>query len=564
MCEKEKILILSVGGSPEPLIYSINDYQPDKIVFVHTPETKHYCAQILNKICWDKENEFDSNLSALVNLFQDEYELFKTDNNIDTYLKFNQVKTLSYYGELTDFISNNIPDILETSDLSDENVYVTEISDAEDLEISFDISQKVISKFNDSEKYEVFVDFTGGTKPMVSGMVLSVIEGDYSNFMLCYVGSIDGESRDKIGAGTVQSGKEFIKKQINPYQSRAITDFKRGINFFNQYQFEGAELNFKNANKNFKSIIKNRDSQLCSDESSKVKGGDLSKNHISNVDIETIKNNRSLALLCIDLVEFYNKWDLFNDYFGQNTLLSKKIAEIIEKIEKDDYLLNLFEGTDFYNQIKSNNEFLKIKIDDKDLSLRLKFYLADLMNNACRRYKEGKYNDAVARLYRANELISQILLFKHDLYFNDIIVDGKKFILSIEKILANVSKYNHKEAEGIIERNFRASKEERAKFQSLYAKNYDISGELILGNDQNYDLLECFGFKKTKEFENLNISLKSRNTSILAHGLNPIKKNTAKKLYKNTLAYACGFFPDLEDFMEMGKFPKLDSNIIRK
>ncbi|WP_298534912.1 hypothetical protein [uncultured Methanobrevibacter sp.] len=557
MSNKEKILILSVGGSPEPLIYSINDYQPDRIVFVHTPETLHYCGEILDSIDWDKGEKFITGLSILEKSYNEEYELFKANNNIETYLDFNQVKNLPSYDNMVNFLTEQFSDILEISDLNDERIFLTEISDAEDLEISFDISQKVISKFDDADKYEVFVDFTGGTKPMVSGMVLSVIEGDYSNFMLCYVGSIDDESRNKIGVGNVQSGKEFIKRQINPYQSRAITEFKRGINFFNQYQFEGAELNFKNANKNFKSIIKNKESQ--------EEMGDVSvSNHISNVDVETIKNNRSLALRCIEFVEFYNKWDLFNDEFGRNTLLSQKIEEIIEKIENSDYLINLFEGTDFYNQIKLNHEFLKIKIENEDLSLRLKFYLADLLNNSCRRYKEGKYNDAVARLYRANELISQIKLFEKDLYFDEKIRNDLEFILSIDKILANVGKYNYIDAENIIKRNFRASKEEREKFKALYGKNYDIHGELKLANDQNYDLLEVFGFEKTKEFEKFNCSLKSRNTSILAHGLNPIKKNTAKKLYNNTLEYASGFFPDLEDIMEMGKFPKLDSNIIRK
>lgn len=558
MSEKEKILILSVGGSPEPLIYSIKDYQPDKIVFIHSPETLHYCALILNDVDWKKELGFEKNLSILVNSFNQEEASFKNKNNINTYLKFDQVKTLPSYEKIVDFLSQNIPDILEISDFTNENVYMTEINDAEDLEISFDISQKVISKFSSSDKYEVFVDFTGGTKPMVSGMVLSVIEGDYSNFMLCYVGTKDSDGRNKGGVGNVEDGKEFIKRQINPYQSRAITEFKRGINFFNEYHFEVAELNFRNANKNFKSIIKNL-------ENNHLEISDYHQNSkISNVDVETIKNNRSLALLCVDLVEFYNKWDLFNDDFGSNTSMTDRIEFIINKIEENNYLNNLFNGTEFYNQLELNKKFLKLKIEDDDLKRRLKFYLADLINNACRRYKEGKYNDSVARLYRANELISQIKLFENDLYFEEKILEDMEFILSIDKIRSNVGRYNFIDAEKIIIRNFRASKEVKNKFKSLYGVPYDIYGELKLANDQNYDLLEKFGFEKTKKFEDLNSSLKSRNTSILAHGLNPIKKNTAKKLYKNTLNYAIDFFPDLNDIMEMGKFPKIDSNIIRK
>lgn len=556
--EKEKILILSVGGSPEPLTFSINDYQPDKIVFVHTPETLHYCALILNEIEWIKKDEIPKDIPSLVNAFQEEYDSFKVENNIDTSLKFNQIKSLSNYEGISNYITDNISDIFKTMNIDKESIFITEISDAEDLEISFDVSQKVISKFSDADKYDVFVDFTGGTKPMVSGMVLSVIEGDYSNFMLCYVGSKDDESRNGDGAGTVQTGKEFIKKQINPYQSRAITEFKRGINFFNEYQFEAAVLNFRNANKNFKSIINN-----LTKETSKNLGTDKNSK-ISNVDVETIKNNRKLALRCVDLVEFYNKWDLFNDDFGGNTSLTERIDYIINQIEENDYVKSIFKDTEFYNQLELNMKFLKIKIEDDDLKTRLKFYLADLMNNAYRRYKEGKYNDSVARLYRANELISQILLFEEDLYFEDKIRDDKEFILSIEKILSNVGRYNFKEAELIVKRNFKTTAEERNEFKRLYNKSYDIYGELKLANDRNYDLLETFGFEKTEEFEKFNKSLKSRNTSILAHGLNPIKKNTAKKLYKGTLEYADSIFPDLIEIMEMGKFPKLDSDIIRK
>ena len=556
--EKEKILILSVGGSPEPLTFSINDYQPDKIVFVHTPETLHYCALILNEIEWIKKDEIPKDIPSLVNAFQEEYDSFKVENNIDTSLKFNQIKSLSNYEGISNYITDNISDIFKTIDIDKESIFITEISDAEDLEISFDVSQKVISKFSDADKYDVFVDFTGGTKPMVSGMVLSVIEGDYSNFMLCYVGSKDDESRNGDGAGTVQTGKEFIKNQINPYQSRAITEFKRGINFFNEYQFEAAVLNFRNANKNFKSIINN-----LTKETSENLGTDKNSK-ISNVDVETIKNNRKLALRCVDLVEFYNKWDLFNDDFGGNTSLTERIDYIINQIEENDYVKSIFKDTEFYNQLELNMKFLKIKIEDDDLKTRLKFYLVDLMNNACRRYKEGKYNDSVARLYRANELISQILLFEEDLYFEDKIRDDKEFILSIEKILSNVGRYNFKEAELIVKRNFKTTAEERNEFKRLYNKSYDIYGELKLANDRNYDLLETFGFEKTEEFEKFNKSLKSRNTSILAHGLNPIKKSTAKKLYKGTLEYADSIFPDLIEIMEMGKFPKLDSDIIRK
>ena len=54
---KEKILILSVGGSEEPLIFSINTFKPDKVVFLHSTATLYQCGKILEKIQWKNNDE---------------------------------------------------------------------------------------------------------------------------------------------------------------------------------------------------------------------------------------------------------------------------------------------------------------------------------------------------------------------------------------------------------------------------------------------------------------------------------------------------------------------------
>lgn len=59
------------------------------------------------------------------------------------------------------------------------------------------------------------------------------------------------------------------------------------------------------------------------------------------------------------------------------------------------------------------------KIEDKYSG----FLLADLLVNAERRATEGKYDDAVARLYRAVELIAQLLLSKRGIDTSNVEVE---------------------------------------------------------------------------------------------------------------------------------------------
>ena len=553
MSEKEKILILSVGGSPEPLIYSINEFKPDKIVFMHSPQTLYEIGNVLYKVDWDNYFPYKDDLNELVKAYNKEYNEFKENYNKSKecndklkYLEFEQIKELDYYEKLLNFLKINLSDILLEEDICNDIIFAAEIPDAEILDESFITSQKVFSKFVDVDKYEVKVDFTGGTKPMVSGIVLAVIEGNFPNFKFSYVGSKDSESRNKNGVGIVKDGSEITKMQINPYKKYAITEFKRGINFFNNYQFEAAKLNFEEAEKSLKEEL--------SDKS---------------------KYNRNLASICLELVDFYHKWDVFDEKKSKKNNLFKGLKIILLKIEKDTAIYDAFLESDFYNQVLSNYEFLSLKfrgieLDEEEspekskMKNRIKYYLPDLLNNAYRRIEEGKYDDAVARLYRANELIAQINLTNYDLMLDKHLKE-KKFSISIEKILYHAkNRSNYRNIENFIQKHSEwVPYEEMQRFRVLYGKPYDIYGTLRLGNDLSYELLEMFDFKNSNKFETLNQNLKGRNTSILAHGLEPIRKKYATDLYYSTLDYAKDFFPDLEELMEKSKFPKLKTEIIR-
>ena len=452
----ENILILSVGGSPEPLIFSINKFNPDRIIFLHTPQTFKEIDKII------KETKYSKNIASF------------------------------------------------------------EITDPESLDESFAVSKKVFSSFSDSNSYEVTVDFTGGTKPMVSGIVLAVVEGNYSNFKFSYVGSKDSESRNKNGVGIVKDGSEITKMQINPYKKYAITEFKRGKSFFNSYQFEAARENFTCAKRR----------------------------------LEHDENQVNLAVIYRKLVKFYQIWDKFYDKKSRSLDLYDYLTDINNKIKGNKYNYDSFNGTDFYIQLNNNLKFLSLKMrgvemEDEDnsesalLKNRIKYYLPDLINNARRRIDEAKYDDAVARLYRVNELIAQIKLCEYDLILENRLQAQKEFVISVDKIKQKARGQTNETAIGaFIERN--SNKKDLNK------------GILRLSNDRSYELLEFFDFEKEEKFDELNTALKVRNNSILAHGLNPISEEKAIALFEKTVVYASSYFEDLEDLMELAKFPKFE------
>jgi len=87
------------------------------------------------------------------------------------------------------------------------------------------------------------------------------------------------------------------------------------------------------------------------------------------------------------LASSYSCWDKFNH---------KDALEFLRK--HDNSLLNIEKNKKFLLEMERNSY--------KDQKL----LIADLLNNAERRFEEGKYDDAVARLYRTMELIAQYRL----------------------------------------------------------------------------------------------------------------------------------------------------------
>lgn len=439
----QKALVLSVGGSSEPLIYSIKTYKPDFIYFLHSKDTREHVDITL------KEFDYDSSQYLL-----------------------------------------------------------KELKNPQSLEESFSKSREIISSLK--KDYDVHVDFTGGTKPMVAGLVLAAIgeECKYS-----YVGSNKGrEGRDKDGVGVVVNGFEEIISQKDPYDLYAVVEFNRGMDFFNKYQFTAAKSNFSAA------------SEKLEDE-----------------------NLKELANLYVNLVELYDVWDKFNNLIADKKTLNRYLEnQILKKINDSENIRNTLkdEAPGFLSQIEANIEFLKLKISRKGaINLKnVKYYLPDLLNNASRRIEEGKYDDAVARLYRATELIAQTGLAKEGFIELGRLKSWKIFYIDLNAVeqcdneevidyVKSLNEYIYRESNTGIGIPLRKSFILLDKFNCDYATDYL--------NDSDFS-------KK----------LSNRNNSILAHGLNPISKEDAENLFESVLKYSIGVFPEIEKYMEMAKFPK--------
>ncbi|MGC8937190.1 MAG: TIGR02710 family CRISPR-associated CARF protein [Candidatus Methanomethylicaceae archaeon] len=152
------------------------------------------------------------------------------------------------------------------------------------------------------------------------------------------------------------------------------------------------------------------------------------------------------------------------------------------------------------------------------------YFVADLINNATRRGdEEQKYDDAVARLYRTTELLAQYRVRK---------------ICGVEPSEADPSKI---------------------PAELIEKWREDTSKPLKLGLHKCYELLFYKGDVLGKEYKNderLRDLLSKRNRSILAHGFEPVDKETYIELRDKVLKMATITIADLESLLKDSRFVK--------
>ena len=488
MHEEKRIIVFSVGGTKEPIVFAINQYNPCHVYFIHSEKSKKEFENIVEDTNNTYYYEFVEDDKRISNFNSSTKFDFSYDENI----KVNQ-RHIEY--EYSNYL----------------------LKDYEDVDKAYNLSKDVLKDVKNfisksEDKFEVIVDITGGTKAMSSGLSLAAVAGDYKDFKINYVGGVD---RTKSGVGIVKENMEINKLIANPASTNAIFEMNRGKNFFNKYNFDAAYENFAQV-----------------------------------VELE----NNDLAKLYMDLVVFYDRWDKFELTIEDNGEdLYFYLSDLIEKINLDDGFA-AFKETQFFKQMLNNLDFLSYKIrglepnqpkslNYKKLIDKIEYYIPDLLANAKRRIDEGKYDDAVARLYRLNELISQKELIKY--VDKNELNEKHKFLFNVERMKNTIRKGNIKGpgADAVLKLKGNAGKDNKYnKFEGIANK---------------YDFLHDIGIIKNKSYKKIIRKLNDRNDSILAHGLNPVN-DAAEVLYRETYEFTKDFVDDLDNLVKLAEFPKFE------
>ena len=232
----------------------------------------------------------------------------------------------------------------------------------------------------------------------------------------------------------------------------------------------------------------------------------------------------------------------FNSYrFGE---AMKYLAQIVASDEKQTYneLVRAYDCWDKFEHERAFDSLKEIKREygaNKEFLAKLlkadrkgPYLIVDLLNNAKRRIEEGKYDDAVARLYRIMELIAQHIL------------ETRYGIDS-----SNVDTWQLKSS-GKLEK----------KTIEKYEVLRDEDGKIKLPLKRDYELLRDLGDELGKRFvedKQIQDLLTKRNNSILAHGIMPVKRGETERMFEAVKGYVELVIPDAGSLMEKSAFPKL-------
>jgi len=347
---------------------------------------------------------------------------------------------------------------------------IINIKDSDDFNESFYKISRQVDSYKDCE---VIIDYTSGSKAMT--MAASIVATQKMKKLIF----VDGPKNEK---GNIIHGKEELKIQnLENVQDKVKLDKFKDL--FNNNRFEAAHNEVYNLN-----MAKNED-----------------------------KNSEIKILNYLFLSKTYAFWDKFNH-------------DLAGKFFKTGYYQTFGSMKD---QLKRNNKALNIINDSNNTNLKYLYILASMINNAKRRCGENKFDDAIARLYRALELISQIDLYRYGLNTSDINP------MNIKKISP--------EAYNFI-------------FPKLIS---DYQGKCTTrGLDNNYVLIHMLNhydevgiYYKENRTKIMRI-ISHRNNSILAHGL----KNKTIKDYKAfeeiVIELALKLDENMVEYLKDTKFPK--------
>ena len=367
-----------------------------------------------------------------------------------------------------------VPNLSQTLNLSSEEYQCRRVQDENDVEkctLDFIAAIQDLKKRGFNPK-DIVADFTSGTKAMSAALVTAGLEEALRE--LSYIAGERGEG------GRVVSGTERAIS-LAPNRLRVRRIMEQAITEFNAVRFDTslAMLN------QIKELIR-----------------------LQSV-LQTVDTLRALAL-------GYCAWDQF-DY---------KLA----LSELDGLTGNaLLPEWGLKSKLERHKRFLH-RVKNSDYGVER---ATDLWNSAERRKVEGRFDDAVARLYRLIEYIAQVRLFcdHNGLKTGDLDIS-------------------------LLPESLRASYKEKA----------GRSGKIELGLYESYKLLKVLDndlghlfITKYDETEELKKVLGLRNQSILAHGFGPLSQNGCETAQASVRSLMDQAFQNWEGTARESDFPQLNA-----
>jgi CRISPR-associated protein (TIGR02710 family) len=207
------------------------------------------------------------------------------------------------------------------------------------------------------------------------------------------------------------------------------------------------------------------------------------------------------------LIKGMHYWDLFNHESAVEELKQSGLT-----VDKQIYCLE---------SLKQERITCAKKMPELKGNVPTPRLIVDILANAERRAEEGNYDDAIARLYRTIEMVAHFwLINKHKLNPSDI---------DLEKLKA----INRDVAE-----RYLVKKESEGKIQTALLESYKLLQEL----EPKSDIVKTY----LSQEEKLKAYLNFRNSSILAHGCEPLDSEKYSKLKELAFILANSCVTNLE------------------
>ena len=294
------ILVLTVGGSHQPLVTAIQSLKPDRVVFVcsdDAPSGKGSYAQVVG-----------------------EGKVIKSDLKLE---------------------KSDLPNVATQTGLLSDRYEVLKIQNFDNLQDCYSVAHSILERLRrENPDAKIVADYTGGTKSMTAGLALAAVD--------------DGSCEINLVTGT-RSNLDKVRNRTEFSRPVMVWDL-RGHRKLEEVRFRLSRYDYAGA-------------------------ADLLTTMGSMPISETFLQKITAG---ISVCRGLDAWDRFNHNEAKTLLEPYRKYLVQESIMLDDLCRE--EPRDPYVHVE------------------------DLLLNAERRAVQGRYDDAVARIYRALELIAQTRL----------------------------------------------------------------------------------------------------------------------------------------------------------